>query len=93
MTQICLEIMWIHHLITTKDLDFITDKVTVQYLGYSSHCLKSSIPVLHERKKNTFKMIAILSHEIFQGLISPGYLKIENQHGDICTKLPYGNQV
>lgn len=91
MAQSVCEIMWIYQLLTEVKL-----KITMPaklWCDNQAALHIASNPVFHERTKHIEIDCHFVREKIQQGLISTGYVKTEDQLGDIFTKAVNGVRV
>ena len=92
MTQSTCEIMWLHQLLAEVGIKTsIPTKLQCDNQAALLHI--ASNPVFHERTKHIEIDCHFVHEKIQIGLISTGYVKTEEQLGDIFTKVLSGNQV
>ena len=84
MTQSTCEIMWLHQLLV--EVDIKTSVPTKLWCDNQVALHIASNPVFHERTKHIEIDCHFVREKIQLGLISTGYVKTEEQLGDIFTK-------
>ena len=91
MTQSICEIMWLRQLL--MEVGIKTPVPAKLWCDNQVALLIASNPVFHERTKHTKIECHFVREKIQLGLISIGYVKTEEQLGDIFTKALNGDRV
>ena len=91
MTQSACEIMWLHQLL--PEVGIKTSVLTKLWCDNQTACHIASNPVFHERTKHIEIDCHFVCEQIQLRLISIGYVKTEEQLGDIFTKALSGDRV
>ena len=91
MTQSVCEIMWLHQLLV--EVSIKTSVSAKLWCDNQATLHIASNPVFHERTKHIKIDCHYVPKKIQLGLISIGYVKIEEQLGNIFTKALSGDRV
>ena len=91
MAQSTCEIMWLHQLLVEVGIETLVP--TKLWCDNQAALHIASNHVFHERTKHIKIDCHFVREKIQLGLISTGYVKTEEQLGDIFTKAPSGDRV